>query len=161
MQNGLLAHENDICVEELDEFYIIQGPATDFRHKDSFYEPFIAFCHSAEANRINLNYPIGAYHHDMDTFISAPGQPNSFFSLDPLGDSKCPAGKYLVGYARGYYGEFGDLAQRMAAYAERHGLKFKGAVYVLYLLDEISTVKPDQYLARVAVGISNTKHRKE
>ena len=154
IQKGLIAREDYIGVEELDEFYIIKGPVNYFKENGTFYEPFINFLNSAERNRINLHYPIGGYHHDMDAFVNAPGQPTKFFSLDPFGDFMCPAGKYLVGYSRGYYGEFGDLPQRMTAYVQEHRLCFKGAVYVLYLLDEISIVCPDQYLARVAVGVS-------
>ena len=160
IQNGLLANENYIRVEEIDEaeeLYIVLGPDNDFSDKDTFYEPFIDFCDASKANRINLNYPIGGYHHDMDSFLQAPGKPNKFYSLDPFGASKIPAGRYLAGHYRGYYGEFGDLPQRMASYARENGLAFKGAVYVLYLLDEVCTVNPDQYLARVWAGVTSAK----
>ena len=154
IQKGLSAREDDVSVEEQDEFYIIKGPVNHFQENGTFYEPFINFLNSADKNRINLHYPIGGYHHNMDAFIDGPGQPTKFFSLDPFGDFQCPAGRYLVGYARGYYGEFGDLPQRMIEYAQEHRLRFQGAVYSLYLLDEISIVNPDQYLARVAVSVA-------
>jgi len=160
MQSGLNAREHESSVREEDmpdELYVIHGPAADFKRGDSFYEPFVNFCEAAEKNRINLNYPIGGYHGSMDGFVKAAGKPDRFFSFDPMGDSKIPAGRYLVGYARGYYGEFGDLPQRMASYARENGLAFKGAVYVLYLLDEVCTVNPDQYLARVWAGVTSAK----
>jgi len=157
MQNGLLAIENEISVEELDEFYVIYGPENDFSNDDTFYKPFIDFCNSADSYKVNLHYPIGGYHNDMETFLKKAGQPNKFFSLDPFGNVKCPAGKYLIGYTRGYYGTFGDFPQRMAKYAEESGLAFSGAVHVLYLIDEISEVNPDKYLARIAVPVSNKK----
>jgi DNA-binding transcriptional MerR regulator len=154
IQKGLLANKDEIRVEELDEFRMVHGPVNDFKGNDTFYQPFLDFCHSAEKNRINLHYPVGAYHYNMDTFLTAPGEPNKFFSLDPFGDAVCPAGTYLVGYARGYYGNLGDIAQRMSAYAEGHRLTFKGAVYVMYLFDEISMASQSDYLARAIVGVS-------
>jgi len=157
IQNGLFANEEDICVEVADdsnECRVIFGPENDFRGSVGFYAPFIRFCESAKRNRINLNYPVGGYHRSVKAFLNAPGQPDRFISLDPMGDAKIPDGRYLVGYVRGYYGEFGDLPQRMASYAEKHNLELKGAVYVTYLLDEVTMTKPDMYLAKVAVGLS-------
>jgi len=71
IQAGLLADEDDIRVEEVDEsdeYYIIFGPENDFSDSDTFYKPFVRFCESAGKNRINLNYPIGGYHRDMETY---------------------------------------------------------------------------------------------
>jgi len=153
IQAGLLASDGDISVQDLDEFNIILGPETSFIDGGSFYEPFISFCNSAGEYRINLRYPIGGYHHDMKTFLRAPGEPSRFFSLDPFGNHTCKAGKYLIGYKRGYYGQFGDIAQRMAEYAQENSLVFSGPVYVVYLLDEISVKDPSQYLARISVSV--------
>ena len=115
------------------------------------------FCNSADDYRINLRYPIGGYHYDIDSFLNAPGQPDKFFSLDPLGNCTRRAGKYLVGYTKGYYGEFGDLPQKMASYAQEHNLVCSGPVYTVYLLDEVSVTKPDEYLARLSVSVSEPK----
>ena len=157
IQGGLLAPEGEIRVEELDDTHFILGPVNDFGDSGTFYEPFMNFCGSANDFRINLRYPIGGYHYDMDSFLRAPGRPDKFFSLDPLGNCTRGAGRYLVGYTRGYYGEFGDLPQRMAVYAEEHGLACNGPVYTVYLLDEVSVPEPDRYLARLSVGISEPK----
>jgi len=160
IQRGLFAHDGTIKIEEVDDIYYVLGPANDFKDQGSFYETFINFCNSADEYRINLRYPIGGMHYDFNTFLQAPSQPNKFFSLDPLGNRVWPAGQYLVGYRRGYYGEFGDLPQKMIAYAEEHGLTFKGNLFVIYLLDEISIVEPDQYLSRIAVGVSEKNKTK-
>ena len=56
---------------------------------------------------------------------------------------------------RGYYGEFGDLAQRMAEYSKEHDLIIKGPVYTIYLLDEISIAEKTQYLSQTSVAVSN------
>jgi len=157
IQSGLFAPVGEIRVEDMEDAHFILGAVNEFKENGTFYEPFMKFCNSAGDFRINLRYPIGGYHYDIDSFMNAPGQPDKFFSLDPLGNCKRSAGKYLVGYARGYYGEFGDLPQRMAHYAKEHNLLCSGPVYTLYLLDEVSVSKTDEYLARVSVCVSECK----
>jgi DNA-binding transcriptional MerR regulator len=159
IQTGLLSREEDIRVENLEDAHFVLGPVNDFSGTDTFYKPFMNFCNSANDYRINLRYPIGGYHYDIETFSAAPSQPNKFFSLDPLGNCTRGAGHYLVGYARGYYGQFGDLPERMAAYAGENDLVCNGPVYTLYLLDEVSMTESDQYLARMAVAVADKKGR--
>ena len=156
IQAGLMAEPGIIRVEELEETPLVLGEINDpkFKSDETFYEEFIRFCKSANNIRVNLSYPIGGRHESMESFLSAPNRPDRWFSLDPLGNYTCPAKKHLVAYIKGYYGEFGDIAQRMVEYAKEHDLVFKGPVYVLYLLDEVSIVEPDQYLSRISVSVS-------
>ncbi|MCL2739971.1 MAG: MerR family transcriptional regulator [Oscillospiraceae bacterium] len=153
IQSGINQEEEDICVRDLPEANVVFGEKNDWSNQKSFYEPFIKFCNRANRLRINLRYPIGGVHNDMISFLEAPGQPHRFYSLDPLGNSKRRAGKYLIGYKRGYYGEFGDFPLKMQAYAKENNLIFKGPVYAHYLLDEISIKENEQYLAQIAVRV--------
>ena len=157
ISTGLFADENNISVQDIDETYLVFGPKNDWENKVSFYKPFMNFYNSAESYRINIRYPIGGYHSDMHAFLNAPGKPDRFFSLDPFGNYKRVSGKYLVGYTRGYYGEFGDIAEKMVAYAKEHELKFSGPVFSVYPLDEISTIDRQQYLSQVLVRVSPDK----
>lgn len=158
IQQGLIVEDNAVRIEELDDVNYVLGEQNDFsKDNDTFYEEFVRFCQNADKRRINLRYPIGGYHHDINSFFKAPGRPDRFFSLDPLGSSTRPEGKYLVAYARGYYGEFGDMPQRIADYAREHDLIFKGPVFIVFLLDEISMTDPGQYLSRFTVGVSQKK----
>ena len=141
----------------MEDTYYILGPKTDFTDAESFYKPFMDFYSAAEELKINLRYPIGGYYNDFETFLKTPSQPSHFLSLDPLGNSKRAAGQYLVGYNRGYYGEFDDLNQRMSAYIEENRLTVSGPLYVLYLFDEICIEDPAQYLAMVCVAVSKSK----
>lgn len=155
---GLMVEDGTIRVELLSDACYVLGPEYVFTDEDSsFYDPFIRFCNMADDYRINLKFPVGAYHNDMESCLNATGRPDRFISQDPLGNHVRPAGKYLVGYTRGYYGQFGDLAQRMAQYAREHNLYFHGPVYSAYLLDEISVTKPDEYLSSLSVRVSNKK----
>jgi len=161
IQNGLMAENGAIRIEELDTANYVLGGVNDFTKNDeTFYEKFIRFCKSANKRRINLRYPVGGYHDDINSFFKAPNRPDRFFSEDPLGNSVRPEGKYLVAYSRGYYGEFGDTPERMSEYAKEHDLTFKGPVYVVFILDEISITEPEQYLSRFTVGISQKNQSK-
>ena len=152
IQTGIFANEHDIRVQALDEARLILGDPTDFS-SGSFYKPFMAFCNSIQKHNININYPVGGYHENMTVFVNAPGQPTRFFSLDPYGQHRRKAGLHLVAYRRGYYGEFGDTAQKMLSYAQENALVFHGPVFVIYLLDEVCTIDHNQYLAQVVVGV--------
>jgi len=154
---GLEVDPKEISVQRMEDAHYILGPSNEWGDEPSFFETFMAFCKEAPRLRINLNYSIGALHENLDGFLRSPGQPDYYFSIDPTGYDKRPAGDYLVGYARGYYGEFGDLPQRMMAYAEKNDLILHGPVRVIYLHDEICMREQDQYLARVIVAARHAK----
>lgn len=139
----------------------ILGPRNSFEKDEAFYESFSAFCRQSECLHINLRFPIGAYHVDFDSFLKAPGKPDHFFSLDPGGNSSYPSGEYLFGYTIGYYGEFGDLPERMKNYIEENALEVTGPVSTIYLLDELSIADRNKYLACVSVEIKRFKKGKK
>ena len=150
---GIKVQEDKIDILQKEARPFILGPRNSWEPGEAFYKYFIDFCSLADELRINLSFPIGSYHDDMESFLKAPGEPDYFYSIDPTGNRKMEAGKYLVGYARGYYGEFGDLNLRMKEYGEKHKLAFHGPVYTMYLFDETCLVDPDQYLAQVCVAV--------
>ena len=153
IKSGFGIDETEIAVHELDEMAIILGPPNSYDERSSFYRAFMGFCDTAKLWRINLNYPIGACYDDINIFTGRSSLPSRFFSIDPIGTDRMPEGKYLVGYARGRYGEMGDLPGRITAYAEQHSLVLDGPVFVVYIQDEICLSDPQQYLARVSIAI--------
>jgi DNA-binding transcriptional MerR regulator len=154
---GIDSYENEISLQTLDDIPINLGEAVDYDRSNSIYEPFIQFCNLASQNRINLLYPVGGYFEDFYTFLNAPAQPTRLFSQDPNGNGIRKAGQYLVAYSKGYYGSYGDLPQKMVAYAMADSLNFKGPLYITYLLDEISTDDESQFLSQIVVGVSMNK----
>ncbi|MCL1895284.1 MAG: MerR family transcriptional regulator [Clostridiales bacterium] len=153
-KDGTWVDETRIGTLEREERMFILGPRTEFKEGESFYEPFMKFCDSANELRMNLSFPIGGYHEGFDGFMRAPGRPDNFFSLDPTGNRSRVAGRYLIGFTRGYYGEFGNLHERMAAYMRDHSISVTGPVFSLYLHDEICLKDPKQYLVQVSVAIA-------
>jgi len=153
IKRGMNADPAQITVERLPEEQLVLGPPTHFVKNEGLYEPLVQFFQEAKKLRINLKYPIGGLHHSLENFLHAPGEPEHFFSLDPLGNETRKAGEYMVGYARGYYGQFGDLPDRMAAFAREKGLACHGPLYAIFLQDEICVEDPVQYLSQVFVAV--------
>lgn len=136
-----------------DEAAYIVGPQNTFAANGEFYESFINFCTKSEDLRIKLSLPIAGRHSRFENFLKLPGGPDNFISLDPRGNRVSPAGNYLVGYVRGFYGQLANINEEMLAYAQEHNLKPVGPVYTKYLHDEICLRDPVDYLARVSVRI--------
>lgn len=157
LSEGIGVTETEMSVIEMPEKSIILGNENNFSNVDEFYGEFVRFCNGIHTPQLNMSYPIGGYWTDMDTFLDRPSRPTHFFSLDPKGHEKKSTGLYLNGYTRGYYGQVSDLPERMAAFAKKNGLIFTGAVYNIYLFDELSVADPEQYLSQVSVAVSETR----
>jgi DNA-binding transcriptional MerR regulator len=157
LTEGLGATEYDLTVSEVNERKIILGKKNDFSDSISFYSEYVRFCNSELEPKLNLSYPVGGYFDSMEKFLHEPSQPSRFFSLDPDGNDVKQAGIYLIGYNRGYYGDTGDLPERMSEFARKNGLVFSGSVYNTYLFDEMSITKPTEYLLQVSASVTETK----
>ena len=137
-----------------DEFAFIRGEENQFKNGDeNFYGQFIKFRSMADDLRIKLSFPVGGYHRNMESFQNAPEFPDRFISLDPTGNNRREAGEYLTGYTKGYYGQLGELPERMCKYAKEHSLRCVGPVYSVYLQDEVCVSDPSQYMVQVTVAV--------
>jgi len=146
-----------ISVVHMEEKPMILWPRNVYNEGDTFIESLSSLVSKTGDYHINLSFPVGGYFDDMESFAQKPKCPNHFVSIDPIGTFSRKAGDYLVGYSRGYYGEIGDLPERMLEFANMKSLNITGPVYILYLLEEISTLDPSQYLAQCCVAV--TKRR--
>ncbi len=152
-----LKSESGIEVTYLEEMAGVLGPPNAFGDGEDFHDPFSRFCHLADELRINVNYQIGGFHETPDSFLEHPGQPDRFISYDPSGNYKRPAGNYLVAYSRGYYGQFGDLPEKIKAYTAENALALSGPAFTTYVFDEICLDDPSQYLVQVCVAASKRR----
>ena len=101
----------------------------------------------------NAGCPLGYAWHDFFDYLEQPGQPARLVSYDPQGPDIRPAGTYLVGTERCYYGETGPLPRRMFEYALHGGLELCGPAHTVYLLDAASVTGAEEYLLQVAVQV--------
>ncbi|MCL2371502.1 MerR family transcriptional regulator [Candidatus Saccharibacteria bacterium] len=146
-------NHDDIAVVEEEAMSYALGPRNEFTPGESFYTPFATFCNKAKDFHINLSFPVAGIHDDWGTFMQATGEPSHFISLDPFGNQTREAGRFLVGFHKDYYGQLGDLPERMAKYAKENSLQIIGPVFVRYLHDEICIQDPKQYLSQVCVSV--------
>ena len=158
LNEAISANETELTVCEMPEKRITLGEPTNFGDDTGFLREFLKFCNSPFEPKLNLSFPIGGFFKDMDYFLKEPSRPTCFFSVNPKGNDKRPAGLYLTGYTRGYYGQTNDLPKRMEEYAKENELVFNGPVYNIFLVDEISEANPEKYLLQVSASVSET-HR--
>ena len=154
IEEGLHADAKEISVRHMPEESMEIGPTNDFS-SGFLYVSFFDFIQKMEERNISSAYPAGGYYENIDSFVNNPGNPDRYFSHVPTGRDKKKAGEYLVGYARGYYGQIGDLPIRMRDYAKEHNLTFTGPVYEIYLFDEVVVENPDQYLIQVSIPVKH------
>ena len=154
IQTGLATDESVIETRFLEEMPIVIGPQNDFAGSQYFYNAFMKFCSEAKQYRIDLRLPVGGLFDDFDAFIASPGRPTHFFSIDPKGLDKRPAARYLSAFHRGYYGETGNLAERIKTYINENDLVTVGPVYNIFLHDELSIDDPNNYLMNATVEVT-------
>ena len=153
IEEGNRATEGEICKCFVPAMSVSMGPENNFSKDAQFYPSFVAYCDYTKDLHVNLSYPIGGYYASIDDLMQNPSQPSNFFSITPDGTAKKPAGDYLIGYHRGYYGDMGDLPENLYDYAKEKNLSLKGPIYAIYLHDEITSAKPDEYLVQISVLI--------
>ena len=156
---GLKVDEAQISVMRLEELELVLWPRNEYQEGETFIEPLAAFVHQAADYHVNLGFPVGGYWDNFESFSKGPSRPDHFISVDPVGTLKIKEGEYLVGYARGYYGEMGDLPERMALFANENSVTVSGPVYTLYLQEETSTNDTSQYLAQSFIAVSRQKRK--
>jgi len=154
---GLKVNETQISVLRREEKALVLWPRNEYKEGDTFIEPLAAFINQIAEHHINLGFPVGGYWSTMESFAQEPSRPENFFSIDPVGTHIRKAGNYLIGFARGYYGEMSDLPERMTAYAKDNSLNVSGPVYTMYLHEEISTQDQSQYLSQTCVAVSKPR----
>lgn len=149
--------EKKIFISDLPEKKIVLGSINDFSNQSDFIGQYIHFFNAIHDSDIKLSFPIGWYYESMDALLKEPLQPTRFFSLDPHGNEKKEAGLYLIGHTRGNYGQVNDLPERMNAFAKKNNLAFNGPVFNIFLTDEISEVKPENYLLQVCASVKEAR----
>lgn len=112
-----------------------------------FYE--ITFKHGFETG-----YPFGAIIDQSSLLSNHINKAKQFYLKLPSSrkDFK-PAGRYLIGYTKGGYGESEDLYKRLLHYIDEHDLKICGDAYEEYPLNEMSTINPEEYLIKLEIRI--------
>lgn len=157
IEEGLAAEasgEVDIIVEkDMPSLRLTVGEKIDRESSPSFFEPFLDFLGGSVERGYDPSFPVGGVFSGFDEFSQNSALPNAYYYVYPKGSDVREAGRYAVGYTRGYYGDTGDVADRMADYMKRHKLKPVGKVYNTYLFDEVSISDHNKYLMQALVRV--------
>ena len=152
IQIGLLADEDNVSVCQMAATPIELGSVNDFG-SGYFYESFFKFLKEMTSNKGAPAYPTGGYYYDIDSFIRDPGRPSRYFSYVPEGRDIKEVGLYIVAYKRGYYGNLGNVPERIKSYASEQGYVFTGPIYEMYPHDEIAIDDYDRYLIQISASV--------
>ena len=155
---GISAKECKVSVERCSEMKFILCGQNDHSDAEKFYRELGKIYETRTKPPLNGIFPMGGYFKNMAEFITSSSQPANFISLDPRGHDVKESGLYMIGYARGYYGDVGDLPTRMEAFAAENGYEFDGPVYNVFLLDEMCIKEHNMYLAEVSASVRESSH---
>jgi DNA-binding transcriptional MerR regulator len=155
IEEGLAANEDKIETRQMEEESLLLGPRIDYAEGKTIEEAmleFYAFCLERDAS-LDLNYPVWGVFSESRIKNRDWNRPDRFYFKMPGAPDKKPAGLYLIGYTRGYYGSSDELYERMLAHIEENDLEICGSAYETYPLNEISVVDSNNYLMRVSIGV--------
>ena len=155
IEDGLSVNEEEIKVEWCEEEAVLIGPQIDYSDGTTIEDAFLNFyrhCH-AKDKELDMNYPVWAIFSEERLKSGDWIGPDRFYFKKPDAPDKKPAGLYLTGYTRGYYGESIALYKRLMAYMEEHDLEICGPSYEMFPLNEISIADPLNYLMRISIRV--------
>ena len=148
--------EKHFEVQELDATPIFKGSVIPAGLKDLSVECFTAFM-TEVANAglgFTLGFPIGIITSRKNLLAKQWRCPERVYMHVPKSRVKTKAGLYAIGYSRGDYSPQPKLYERLTKYIADNGYVIVGDAYEEYLLDEISTVNPEEYLCRLSIHVA-------
>ncbi|MDL2214285.1 MerR family transcriptional regulator [Clostridia bacterium OttesenSCG-928-O13] len=142
-----------IDLREWEAAPIALGPVIDYSDGKSPVDATAQFYDYAAAAGFVCSYPLGAVVAREDA-EKGDHRPMRYYYRTPNGADAMPAGLYAEGYGRGDYGHTGEVYARLFAYLKARDLVLCGDVYEEYLINEISTQEPEDYLFRVSMPVA-------
>lgn len=155
IEEGLSVDEEKIEVGWNEEESILVGPQIDYSGGISIEEAFFNFYKhwSAVDSDLDLKYPVWGIFSEERIKRGDWVGPDKFYFKMPDAPYRKPAGLYVTGYTRGYYGQSDALYKRLMAYIEGNGLEISGPAFETYPLNEISITNPCDYLMRISITV--------
>ena len=153
IENSIAVDENKIEFIYEESSNIFLGPQNDYSNGRTDWDALPDFYHYCEKYRPNINLHYSAWGIFAEERIKKGDWrfPDRYYLNCPDGGDKKPAGWYVVGYIRGYYGQTDMLYRKMIAYINENDLEICGPTYEAYPLNEISIDNPQNYLIRISI----------
>ena len=162
---GIIEDASDVDEEKIEirrheEESILIGPQNDYSDGTTIEEAFLDFykhC-SASDGDMDLNYPVWAIFSEERVKRGDWVGPDKFYFKMPDAPDRKPAGLYVTGHTRGYYGQSAALYKKLLAYIEENRLEICGPAYEMYPLNEISILDPYGYLMRISISVKTSDY---
>ncbi len=148
--------ENAIHIQDRPAEPVLRGPVIrDFRQEklNTYFSEFFSQC---LASGIGLGFPLGCEVTKKSLLRKEWGHLHRIYFRVPQAKQKKKAGKYVVGYVRGDYFTNFHLYERMMEFIADNGFVVNGAAYEEYMLDEVTTIDPSEYLMRLSIPVRET-----
>jgi len=147
--------EQAITIQFMPAEAMILGGLNDYSRGRNDYDALYTFYReiSKKYPNLDMNYPVwGAF--SADRIKRGDWKwPDRYYFYNPEGHDKRPASLYAIGYARGGYGQAGDLYNRIINYIGDNGFEICGNAYEEYPLNEICVDDDKNYLIRVMITV--------
>ncbi len=158
-EKGIRMDINSITLTECEPVQIFLGPElpADSHTSEGWYYlvQFYEFCRE---NNVILGLPTGTIISHGDLIQGNLTHPSRYYYRPLCGhnypnNAQRPKGLYIIGQEYTEYDMSSKLYNRLFTYIRETGLKICGHAYEEYLLDEISTTDPTQYLLQIAIQV--------
>jgi len=158
IEDGLSVDEDKIEVRWNEEESILIGPQINYADGVTIEEALLDFYKywSNMDSDLNLNYPVWGFFSGERIKRGDWVGPDKFYFKMPDAPDKKPAGLYVTGYTRGYYGHSDALYKKIMAFIEENDLEICGPSYEMYPLNEISIPEPFNYLMQISIHVSKS-----
>ena len=147
--------EDNITVQYLPVEAIVLGDLNDYGQGRNHYDALLNFYESMHEKYpdMDLNYPVWGVFSEERVKKGDCVWPDRYYFYNPEGRDKRPAAHYAIGYTRGWYGQCGDLFERLIAYTDEHGFEICGDAFEEYPLNEVCAADSSNYLIRMMITV--------
>lgn len=150
---------SDITLEHQEEEFLVisnQIQPTDSEYDIHTYTEHLKYCTS---HKLNIGYPVGAML-ALENIYNG-----NFYNLDyyftktnPLLSEHSfikPAGRYVVGYLKGFYDKTPLLYQKLLAFSKAHNLTLEGYAYEELLMDQLAVQDPEEIVTKISIKVAS------
>ena len=156
LQSALNLPSEIALEDQKEEFLVLSNKVkpTEDDYDIQTYTEHLKYC---AAHKLDIGYPIGAML-TLDTLYTGRfWDPAYYFTkveiLPPAYAFTKPAGRYAVGYLKGFYDKTPLLYAKLFDFLQAHNLTPEGYSYEEILVDQLSVQNPEDIVTKISIKI--------
>lgn len=147
-----LSYDNTIRIVNKKKEPIFSGPIVNSNYFED--DAYLEIYNLAIEKGINTGYPLGAITYiDKSCKDFSLNVSKYYFKTEKYSNDYKPEGKYVILYGRCSYGESKALYEKLFNFIKENNLIPIGNIYEEYLINEISTLKEEDYCIKLEIKI--------